>query len=297
MKKVFFVIFLFLFIEGCNYTQQKEFPKLTGPYLGQKPPGITPELFAPVIFEGEVHSGFVFSPDGNEVYWNYMNKVGIFNIVFMRIENNIWTQPVEVPFRSEYGTSDPTFSPDGKKLFFTSRESVDGGRRDDEENIWYVEKQNGIWGKPKPLSHVVNSYSLHWQLSVAANGNLYFARDDIYLARFVNGKYEIVEKLGASINSKHIDCTPFIAPDESYLIFNRLGDTSGADLFISFKKEDGTWTKAKNMGPAINTGLHELCPNVTPDGKYLFFNRNGEDGDLKVFWVDAKIIDKLRSKQ
>ena len=48
------------------------------------------------------------------------------------------------------------------------------------------------------------------------------------------------------------------------------------------------------MGPGINTDLHELCPNVTPDGKYLFFNRNGEDGDLKVFWVDAKIIEELK---
>ena len=224
-----------------------------------------------------------------------MNKVGN-NIVFMRIENNIWTQPVEVPFQSKYGTGDPTFSSDGKKLFFTSRESIDGGRKDDKENIWYVERQNGDWGKPKPLSPVVNSYPLHWQLSIAANGNLYFARRDIYLARPENGKYGLVEKLDPSINSEHNDSTPFIAPDESYLIFSRFGGALRyADLFISFKKEDGTWTKAKNMGPRINTNLHELCPNVTPDGKYLFFNRNyGENGELRVFWVDAEIIDELK---
>jgi len=273
--------------------QQKDFPKLTGPYLGQKPPGKTPELFAPVIFKGEVHGGLVFSPDGNEVYWDYMSKVGI-NIVFMRIENDIWTQPVEVPFKSKFGTGDPAFSPDGKKLFFTSHESIDRGRKDDKENIWYVEQQNGDWGKPKPLSPVVNSYPLHWQLSMAANGNLYFASDDIYLAKPGNGKYGIVEKLDPSINSEHDDCTPFIAPDESYLIFSRFGSVFRGDLFISFKKEDGTWTKAKNMGPAINTDLHELCPNVTPDGKYLFFNRNGENGDLRVLWVDADIIDELK---
>ena len=64
-----------------------------------------------------------------------MSKVGI-NIVFMRIENNIWTQPVEVPFKSKFGTGDPTFSPDGKKLFFTSHESIDGGKKGDKENIW-----------------------------------------------------------------------------------------------------------------------------------------------------------------
>jgi len=52
------------------------------------------------------------------------------------------------------------------------------------------------------------------------------------------------------------------------------------------------------MGPGINTDVHELCPKVTPDGKYLFFNRNhGENGDLKVFWVDAGIIDELKSDE
>jgi len=34
---------------------------------------------------------------------------------------------------------------------------------------------------------------------------------------------------------------------------------------------------------------------VTPDGKYLFFNRNyGENGELRVFWVSAEIIDELK---
>jgi len=295
MKKLICITGIILITATSITAQQKDFPKLTGPYLGQKPPGNTPKPFAPAIFKGEVHGGFVFSPEGNEVYWDYMSKVGI-NIVFMRRENDIWTQPAEVPFQSKFGTGDPTFSPDGKKLFFTSRESLNGGRKDDEENIWYVERQNGDWGKPKPLSQIVNSYPIHWQLSVAANGNLYFGTSvDIYLARPENGKYEMVEKLDASINSEQDDCTPFIAPDESYLIFSRIRDR--ANLFISFKKEDGTWTKAKNMGPRINTDLHELCPNVTPDGKYLFFNRNSEDGDLKVFWVGAEIIDELKPEE
>jgi len=44
--------------------------------------------------------------------------------------------------------------------------------------------------------------------------------------------------------------------------------------------------------------MHELCPNVTPDGKYLFFNRNySEKGDLRVFWVFTKIIDDIKPKK
>ena len=70
------------------------------------------------------------------------------------------------------------------------------------------------------------------------------------------------------------------------------------DIFISFKDRTGNWTEAKNMGPRINSDMHELCPNVTADRKYLFFNRNhGEKGDLRIFWVSAKIIDDMKSEE
>ena len=70
-----------------------------------------------------------------------------------------------------------------------------------------------------------------------------------------------------------------------------------ADLFISFKNTNHSWTRAKNMGNTINTNVHELCPQVTPDGKYLFFIRNDSKGELRPFWVDARIIEDLRQSE
>ncbi len=61
------------------------------------------------------------------------------------------------------------------------------------------------------------------------------------------------------------------------------------DLFISFKDEKGQWKEAKNMSKIINTPGYEFCPFVSADGKYLFFSRDGD-----IYWVDAKVIDKLR---
>jgi Tol biopolymer transport system component len=292
---LFWALVLMILLSG--YAKHVDFPVLKGPYLGQKEPGTTPVLFAPKVFKTEVHGGLVFSPDGQEVYWDLMEEGR--NILFMRLENGQWTEPSEVPFRSRFGTGDATFSPDGKRLFFTSQESIEGGKKDTDENIWFVERRNKGWGEPKPLSSAVNSYSLHWQLSVAANGNLYFGADgDIYIAIPANGKYSTVEKVSSSINTEHYESTPYISPDESFMIFSRFGgDLKYADLFISFKDRNGTWTEAKNMGRQINRDMHELCPNVTADGRYLFFNRNyGEKGELRVFWVDAKIIEELKPK-
>jgi len=94
-----------------------------------------------------------------------------------------------------------------------------------------------------------------------------------------------------SINTKDYEADVFVAPDEPYIIFcsiRKEGYGQG-DLYISFKDDDGKWTKAKNMGEIINTEGHELCPFVTKDGKYFFYTSN-----QKIYWVDASIIDSLK---
>lgn len=61
-----------IIVLGISLAQEKseEFPILKGPYLGQKPPGVSPEIFAPGIISIDImnHSTPVFSPDGKEVY-------------------------------------------------------------------------------------------------------------------------------------------------------------------------------------------------------------------------------------
>jgi Tol biopolymer transport system component len=49
------------------------------------------------------------------------------------------------------------------------------------------------------------------------------------------------------------------------------------------------------MGGLINTATQETYPTVSPDGKYLFFTRyTNEKSSMDVYWVSAKIIDRLR---
>jgi len=300
--KILFVYLgiLICFNFGCKKSiNGQEFTNLTGDYLGQEPPGTEPMLFAPGIFNKEVHSAAIFSPDGNEVYWNWMSSNQIF---FMRKENNKWSTPREVPFALAGGTGDPAFSHDGNKLFFTSFQPAGEGGTANKENIWFVEREGSGWSDPEPLSQVVNQYYLHWQFSLSVNGNLYFSAkrngsegdSEIYRADYSNGEYTTIERLGDSINSPIGDSCTFIAPDESYLIFSRYGGTIGyADLLISFKKPDGTWSQAKNMGRSINTNGNDTCPFVTSDGKYLFYIRNvGEE--LRIYWINSDIIEQLK---
>jgi len=94
--------------------------------------------------------------------------------------------------------------------------------------------------------------------------------------------------------------SPFIAPDESYLIFssNRPGSLDDhGDLYISFHDiSTDTWSEPVNMGRPINTRGQESSPGLSPDGKYLFFTGPNAGHQADVFWVSAGIIDRLKAK-
>jgi Tol biopolymer transport system component len=88
-----------------------------------------------------------------------------------------------------------------------------------------------------------------------------------------------------------------LAPDESYLIFcsDRAGGYGKDDMYIVLARQDGRWTTPLNMGSLVNSPHEEYIPYVTPDGKYFFFTSN-KSGDRDIYWMDARIIDRLRSE-
>ena len=70
----------------------------------------------------------------------------------------------------------------------------------------------------------------------------------------------------------------------------------GSDLYISFKNANDNWTKPRNFGAGINSEYDEWRAILSFEGKYLFFSsRRTGNGDI--YWVDAKIIEELRSKE
>jgi Tol biopolymer transport system component len=123
----------------------------------------------------------------------------------------------------------------------------------------------------------------------------------IYRSEFINGEYLKPEPLPSSINmaNRILNWTPFIAADESYLLFSsnrRSPNTEAGDLYVCFRRADGNWTNPISLGEPYNTDRQERFPAVSPDGKYLFFTRWILGYNQDVFWVSAKIIDRLREE-
>lgn len=260
-------------------------------YLGQKAPGLIPEAFAPgiVCTDYYEYSGS-FTPDLKEFY--FIRQGGKYEepmFVVLKNNNNEWQESVVSKWVGQ-----PVISPNGKIMHLGKR---------------YMERTESGWSELKELKAPFKDVPI-MRLSSSANGTYYF--DSYYkekpdfpirFSRSVNGEYESPKQLDETINSgiKNFN-HPFIAPDESYLIWDAVKESGSgsSDIYISFKKPDGSWGNAINLGDKINTSAWEASAFVTPDGKYLFFSRNiGSENyeNVDIYWVDAQIIENIKEEQ
>jgi hypothetical protein len=278
---------------------------------------MTPEIFAAgIISTGHAEIKAVFTPDGKEMFYQLWGAPHPIILTRKEVDGR-WTAPEVAPFSGRV-IEGFDITKDGQRIVLVSRAPLPGGvQLLEESRIRFVERTEGGWEEQELLDPSIRGYP-----TIAANGNLYLATGDLWVSEFVNGEYSEMRNLGDSINTAEFyEEDLFIAPDESYLMFCRRDDGFGAwDIFITFRKEDGSWTKAVNMGETINTSATEMYPFVTPDGKYFFFSSNRpvhEDfsqtpltyeekteiltsfgnGNHDIYWVDARIIDRLRPER
>lgn len=293
--KISVLVFVF-FLSACKTEKAnpKETESLTkeSSYLGQKPPGLIPEPFAPgIISTDNWEAGGVFTPDLKEFY--FIREIGKtekkMKFIVYHYKDNEWRDSIISP-----RVGQPFISPDGKTMHL--------GRKFKER------KENGEWSEIKNLDSSLYNIPI-MRLTVSSKGMYVFdamGEGVLRYSRIIDGLREDPKLFGEEINSGTANAHPFIAPDESYMIWDsrRESGYGQADMYITFKRQDGTWGNPINLGNKINTEASEGGARVTPDGKHLFFNRNVGKAkptdpydDVNMFWVDAKVIQALKPKE
>jgi WD40-like Beta Propeller Repeat len=246
-----------------------------GPYLGESV-GDRPAMFGRGVVSRQYQElNAAFSPAGDELYFTLADAArSHYTLLRMvRRADGTWREPAVAPFSGRYADADPIFSPDGERLYFISTRPTGADPAHKDFDIWYVDRREAGWGEPVNVGPPVNTPDDEYYVSVTRDGTLYWSRNgDIYRAAREGSRYR-AERLGAAVNGKRTEeFDPFVAPDESYLVFGsvRPGSLGSADLYVSFRA-GGAWQPARSLGPTINSEALEYCPIASPDGSVFFF--------------------------
>jgi hypothetical protein len=258
-------------------------------YLGQTPPGNTPEAFPLSVNKGFFAAERIaISNDGRDIYYSEIKgyyPIKGENIKRYSFSDGKWTGPFCL-----FDGYAPALSVTGDTMFFE--------RKDLEiKSETYISiKKGSVWGTPKRILTKLDKAHYY---QVTKNGNNYIssiARNGAGLNDWckviIMGNDTTAKSLGGSLNTVGENLDFFVSRDESYMII-----TNRPALAISYRNDDGSWSNPRIFGKKIDFGLGSWGPWVTPDNKYLFYSTGTKPdySDVAVYWVRIDgAIDSMR---
>ena len=269
-------------------------------------------IFLPALLSKGNDYGVSFARDQREVYFTRRTvdrETGSISqqVLISRRTDGGWSPPEYHRQAGQWRTIGPFVTPDGMRLITSSmRPKEPGGTVPGDFDIFIQERAGPGWGEPRRLAPPVNSKSGEIYASASRRGTLYFTRSStasagggstllLMEARPSQDGYEEPRAVpGIPTGSSG----PFIAPDESYLLFaaERSSAPGDWDLYVSTREEEA-WSTPRRLGPSVNTDAMEILPSVSPDGRYLFFGRafrpaeaSLADERLDVYVIEASAV-------
>ncbi|WMN11284.1 OmpA family protein [Marivirga salinae] len=199
----------------------------------------------------------------------------------------------------------PALTLDNKTMIFTSKRSLSGSilSNNSNEDLYIAVQEDGMWQDAVQLRDINSRYN-EGSATLNSEGNqIIFARCgspdgfgncDLYETHLEeDSTWSKVVNLGANLNSKAWDSHPTISVTGDSLFFasDRIGGFGLSDIYFSVKDEDGNWTRARNLGPVVNTRGNEVSPFIHPRYKILYFSSNGHllnFGGFDIYKANAK---------
>lgn len=230
----------------------------------------------------------------------FMRKFGISreDFYYSNITNTGFTnaQPLSDDLNVTEKKGAPSLTSDLNTLYFSAEYLPLGFGRYD---IYSARKTDSGWASPVNLGPNINTDWWESAPSIAPDGNaLYFCSNrpggyggiDIYVAyKNKRGGWGNAINLGPNINTPGDEQTPFIHADNNTLYFASNGwpGFGGSDLFVSYRKLNGRWSKPINLGYPINTNDNEASIAISSNGTdgYIASNRPDSRGDLDIYKI------------
>ncbi len=207
----------------------------------------------------------------------------------------------------DYG---PALNLQNNLMIFTSKRNIEqrGIQKSINEDLYFSEFQDGIWGATESFEGVNSSYN-EGSATISRDGKtIYFSRCDspdsygscdLFVATLqADGRWGDVQNLGVNVNSISWDSHPSLSKTEDTLYFasDRIGGLGMSDIWFTYKKAGSGWAPARNAGPIVNTRSNEVSPFIHPLYNILYFSSNGhmlnfgEFDIYKSYWHNGKGI-------
>lgn len=194
---------------------------------------------------------------------------------------------------TKFNESTPTFTKDGKTMYFTRNNYLDGKKGKDGNDITLVKiykatLENDSWANVTELPFDSNNYSTAHPALSPDEKTLYFASDmpgtigqsDLFKVQINDdGTFGNPENLGRTINTEGRETFPFVN-DENEIYFASDGHPGlgGLDIFVSKISTDATFNKVQNVGMDVNSPKDDFAYWIDTKSRKGFFSSNRDGG-------------------
>ncbi|MBR9974409.1 MAG: OmpA family protein [Bacteroidetes bacterium] len=193
---------------------------------------------------------------------------------------------------SEFHEVLPVIAPDGKTLFFVRKDHPQNTGIQRKDDIWFSRLQpDGTWGAAQNIGSPLNDDGYNFVSTVMPDnnalllGNKYFrdgSQDEGVSITTRNDSGWTFPKNLEIKNIKNLSewSEYTMSPDGRVIIMSvlRADSLGGRDLYVSFRRDDETWTDPENMGPSINSTSQDITPFLAADGLTLYFSSDRPGG-------------------
>ena len=194
---------------------------------------------------------------------------------------------------TSYSELAPLISHDGQTLYFVrDGDPVNKGLQN-LQDIWTSSRlPNGNWSGAKNIGAPLNNDQPNFIFSVLPDGNTIllgntYKPDGSYKGRGISSSRRVKSGWSIPVDVEIADYyndypqTSYCLSADGQVLISTLEreDSRGSlDLYVSFRREDGTFSEPLNMGSDLNTFGREMTPFLAADGKTLYFASSGHPG-------------------
>ncbi len=185
-----------------------------------------------------------------------------------------------------FNESNAYLSDDGNTLFFSSSDNTNNtSGLSDMNDIWYRNKNNGVWGTPINLREV-NTIENDVILGLYKN-DLIILRNGSIDYYDINNQYKLkrTEKIdGFPPNYNLISGSINYSQDKLFLSFEGFGTYGVEDIYTS-KKNNNVWGRLTNIGSSVNSEYQDISPFLYKEDTLVFISNRDEIGYELYFTV------------